>query len=593
MAANAAKVNATHSLKPDRALIDANFDGYKLSLDPLPQYAVNLDTGIDDVKLNEEEYTYQHIRAFGIHNHLTLDQWNPDSVYYVDNRHTVQQIKIILDTQINPPRPVLKIPCDEPQGTRHNITLHFPSRGWCVLADGAGKLLVIQTHNRGTPEEEPWKIVFSEELCDKQPFTLLHSLVDISHNVLHIEALLLHMDKVPQEHKTDFTVVLEWVTLAKQDGTSGGFKVERVRQVQGKTSPQYAAIECGGRGLFIASDRPFRMVSDTAKDVEMEEDSSNGESEAAKQPAYIWGQTTEDVSVKFTVDEGTTKSDIELILETKRIKLGVKNREPLLDGELCGAVDVEACTWTLDGKELELLLQKREEGPMWPAVVVGDTRGQLALDPDQAAEMNERLSGLTSDQLNASPDPDKKPYNTQELEECDAFPEDSAMLVRLDGETHRNTYAASLSSHQSLFNVQIEAGEAPCLCLRHDVDALIWQPKSSSDNSDIPFAHVATFNALGYVQASKRDMKFAMCAPNFSYASLCDCMRHVYVYRQPTPTASPVRNRKSGRVIGQIAKQQVVAIDSAENIMGFQVSNERLFILTGSKLITVRVNTED
>eukprot|EP00058_Branchiostoma_floridae_P026828 XP_002612319.1 hypothetical protein BRAFLDRAFT_80065 [Branchiostoma floridae] len=514
-----AAVHATHTLKPDRALIDANFDGYKLSLEPLPQYTVSLSTGIHDVKLDEEEYTYQHIRAFGIHNHLALDQWNPDSVYYVDNKHTVQQIKVIL-------------------------------------------------------------IVFSEELCDKQPFTLLHSLVDISHNVLHIEALLLHMDKVPQEHKTDFTVVLEWVTLAKQDGTSGGFKVERVRQVQGRTSPQYAAIECGGRGLFIASDRPFKMVSDTAKDVEMEEDSSNGESPAAKQPAYLWGQTTEDVSVKFTVDEGTTKSDIELVLQNKGIKFGVKNREQLLEGELCGAVDVEASTWTLEGQELELLLQKKEEGPMWPAVVMGDTRGQLTLAPDQAAEMNERLSGLTSDQLNPTPDPDKKPYNTQELEECDAFPEDSAML-------------ASLSSHQSLFNVQIDAGEAPCLCLRHDVDALVWQPKSSSNNSDTPFTHVATFNALGYVQASKRDMKFAKCAPNFSYASLCDCVRHVYVYRQPTPTASPVRNRKSGRVIGQIAKQQVVAIDSVENIMGFQVSNERLFILTGSKLITVRVNTED
>ena len=32
-------------LKVDRSLIDPNFDGYKLSLDPLPMYNVALDTG--------------------------------------------------------------------------------------------------------------------------------------------------------------------------------------------------------------------------------------------------------------------------------------------------------------------------------------------------------------------------------------------------------------------------------------------------------------------------------------------------------------------------------------------------------------------
>ncbi len=32
-------------LKLDRGLIDSNFDGYKLSLDPLPIYQLGLETG--------------------------------------------------------------------------------------------------------------------------------------------------------------------------------------------------------------------------------------------------------------------------------------------------------------------------------------------------------------------------------------------------------------------------------------------------------------------------------------------------------------------------------------------------------------------
>ncbi len=45
---------------------------------------------------------------------------------------------------------------------------------------------------------------------------------------------------------------------------------------------------------------------------------------------------------------------------------------------------------------LELTLDKESAGP-WSTVVVGDTRGQLVLDPEQAATIHQSLSHLTSD----------------------------------------------------------------------------------------------------------------------------------------------------------------------------------------------------
>lgn len=41
----------------------------------------------------------------------------------------------------------------------------------------------------------------------------------------------------------------------------------------------------------------------------------------------------------------------------------------------------------------------------------------------------------------------------------------------------------------------------PCFCLRHDVDALLWQPHSSKQED--MWEHIATFNALG--------IKLALC----------------------------------------------------------------------------------
>lgn len=48
---------------------------------------------------------------------------------------------------------------------------------------------------------------------------------------------------------------------------------------------------------------------------------------------------------------------------------------------------------------LEVTLQKRSEGPMWPELVIGDRSGEHVMSDEQAALIHERLSHLTSDEL--------------------------------------------------------------------------------------------------------------------------------------------------------------------------------------------------
>lgn len=88
---------------------------------------------------------------------------------------------------------------------------------------------------------------------------------------------------------------------------------------------------------------------------------------------------------------------------------------------------------------------------------------------------------------------------------------------------------------------------------------------------------MGTFNALGYVQAAKRDRKFSTCAPDMSFATLCDCTRHVYAYRQPEKGA-------------KYASQYVVTLATSDNeILGLQASNGRVFVLTKQSLHVVTV----
>ena len=149
-------------------------------------------------------------------------------------------------------------------------------------------------------------------------------------------------------------------------------------------------------------------------------------------------------------------------------------------------------------------------------------------------------------------------------------------------------WQSNLGSNQWLFNADLDKTKVPALCLRHDVDGLLWQPESPAQNEP-PWKHIATFNAFGYVQASKETRKFTTCPPNCSYAVITDTVRHLYMYRQAVSVATPLRNRKTGQQVSSVAKQQVVSLEAVDNIVGLQATNEKLFVMTEGTLHMIKV----
>ncbi|EJW69940.1 hypothetical protein WUBG_19152, partial [Wuchereria bancrofti] len=97
--------------------------------------------------------------------------------------------------------------------------------------------------------------------------------------------------------------------------------------------------------------------------------------------------------------------------------------------------------------------------------------------------------------------------------------------------------------------------------------------------------------------ASKTQRKFSSCPIDCSYAVIVEAKRHAFVYWQPSAITSDLRNRKTGRRIGGVAKQQLISLSKpsefcdanavSENIVGIHADNEFLFILTTTDIFAV------
>lgn len=48
------------------------------------------------MKLRDDQYTLDHMRAFGMYNYLHLDSWYQDNVYYVDQFGRVMNLSVTL-----------------------------------------------------------------------------------------------------------------------------------------------------------------------------------------------------------------------------------------------------------------------------------------------------------------------------------------------------------------------------------------------------------------------------------------------------------------------------------------------------------------
>ncbi|KAF9973745.1 hypothetical protein BGZ73_002986 [Actinomortierella ambigua] len=338
--------------------------------------------------------------------------------------------------------------------------------------------------------------------------------------------------------------------------------------------------------------------------------------EILQQP-YVWTQTESDVTVCFALPKGTTKHAIQCRFSSTGLTLHVslltpaaertvdptKWHLPRYDGfPFFDGVRADECFWTIEPRTglLTLTLEKRHSKTRWTQLFeegVDSNPVDETLDPGQLAEFRDALAKYTSESLVGASSTTAEgerpavvyPSLTQDAPEdidkegeeirfawVQADPEGTPDLVKA------TTLASAghdwISEQFPSFEPHVLEGgieqpfQVPSVCLKHDVDGLVYRfhhvplasrngrattaevggstasttainsnhnnayhnnnnnNNNNGSNLDLRLVHVSTFDALAFVQASKREKKFVMHDPQGRFCVIAETHRNIYVY---------------------------------------------------------------
>lgn len=332
-------------LRPSHLLLNPNFDGYKLSLEPIPILKTELSTSPRRLFTSDDQYSFLHAKLFSLHNHLFRDPWLPYSSYFVDDKFTIQNIRY--DTSIgklNSVKAVHKVPRPQSKVGDYNPSLVFVSETYCVFSDGCGNLNVFNTGDRYRIDE--WKTIFSDSiLSDSMPFILRDARWEIIDNVQQIQCLLVSVQRKTDAEDEKFETVIDWIVIRKET-ESNNWNKSLVRQLKGNALPEYCSLEPKCNGILLSGDRNFEFNFDAENPIELvEKIEGNGEvKDGDKQ--FVWTQSEEDVTIQFNTHRESTKHDFKVICDGSKLNVRYKN-DSLIDVELFDAIDNDLTTWSL------------------------------------------------------------------------------------------------------------------------------------------------------------------------------------------------------------------------------------------------------
>ncbi|XP_074589432.1 protein BOBBER 1-like [Curcuma longa] len=142
-------------------------------------------------------------------------------------------------------------------------------------------------------------------------------------------------------------------------------------------------------------------VRTEVKDLEAVESSSKAdEKDGSRRPNsgngldldnYSWIQSLQEVTVNIPVPQGTKSRFVTCEIKKTHLKVGLKGKPPVIDGELYQPVKVDDCFWSIeDGKSISILLTKQNQMEWWKSVVKGDPE----IDTQKVEPENSKLSDL-------------------------------------------------------------------------------------------------------------------------------------------------------------------------------------------------------
>ncbi|KAK8752075.1 hypothetical protein OTU49_011938 [Cherax quadricarinatus] len=567
-------------LKPDHKLLNPNFDGYKLSSDAdVTVYSKTLNKDGVERKISYSN-SYLHTRLEALHNHFFGDPFHPMSVYYFSSRGHLVKCNYSEDSRLSVGEVVWQTDLnknheednEENEGSsgHYHASVHFPSSEMAVVNNGQGSLHILETGDRKVTQS--WLLSFE---CSTEKGVIAHTClksgndykrylhclfvaVTTPHSLINNPEYVVG-EKLASLPKDSALHLIHWLTVV-YNGTT--WEIHRIRSVAGEGTIEYCSLDEKAEGLLILCHKKYSFVADSSQPLKIPELHAE---EKISRFTYL----ENDVHIAVTMNIGSTsKEDLNVNITPQELTIHIEGNL-ILKGQFKHPVDANLAMWTLVDGKLELTLPKVSEGVMWEGLFEEEI-----LDQNMVEEVNKRLEHLTSDKWNPCPNPEKSVYNAGQLEACDEASED-LLLMRLDGSTHELSNLGQLGPVQHLFNCQIHEAAPPAFCLRHDVDGILWQPAGMDT-----FTHIATYNAFGYVKASKTMAKFTCASADVSYVAVADVRSHIYVFFQSEVFGGELRNRRSGKISNTVARQLVFSMKTHAEILGLHASPSVLFVLT-------------
>lgn len=401
-------------LRPDPKLLKGNFDGYKLSLEPIPILKLEDIPKPDQVAPDlSTEYSLHHSTLFQLHNHLVSDPWLSNTAYFLDTTSAIQKIQYDVNIgKLKPLQPVFKSSIKRPatgSGGVYNCDFKFISEKFAVLSDGIGNLRIIETGDRQKNDE--WKSVQVLQPLNGVGFIIHDAKFAIVQGEKVIHCLLVHIE---QDDGKFFNVV-NWITLKQPEGSKCWQEIAR-RTLKGKGSLHYLSLDPQCKSVVYSSNHAYKYTADSVNEVIEEapyESAIENLQVDDSESAFAWTQKGEDITISFKKIPDATKSLFNVESLQSHIKVKYES-EFLINSDLFAEVDVELTNWTLEKDFMQLSLVKRNADLIWPYLIPGGP--PMEANSDKQPEL-----------LNTAPVVD---FNAQ-IEDCDfdGFREDEEFFI--------------------------------------------------------------------------------------------------------------------------------------------------------------------
>ncbi|XP_055911028.1 nudC domain-containing protein 1 [Eupeodes corollae] len=551
-------------LRQDRKLIRPNFDGYKLSLDSVP--IIRQDLVVPPLRAipSDDQYSYLHAELFSLQNLIISDPWDRVSSYFVNTQHEV--IRCSYDVTVGRPKliqPVFRIPIvDQCVSGDYNCSIKLVSEKFAILCDGIQQVYILDTGDRSKGTE--WKKISSFTISnDLRNFSIFDSRLDMVNGNKVISCALVRIARDASSH----SLHMHWATLKQKEKDPWTFEIHDV--IEGKGSLYYCAFEPKAECIIMSSNRPLKFQSaNSSTDIEAPPKDHN----AVPIHSFTWTQTDDDITVN--INSETDEADFKIKTLKNRLKVEC-NGTCLIDKELYALIDESLTTWTTKDKILQITLVKENSSVVWPYLIEGG--------PQETLENND-----TSFPLENQPIPNLE----APIEDCD-FPmgtqDNEIKIERLDLQLKNATHQILLDNSPPLFSTNLRPGFPPAIATRQDVDACLWlQQYNSNKTGEWGFRHEGNLHAFGYVQASKQQKKFMDCAPDLSYAVICESHRHVFLYKSNNDSADGLRNRCGSQV--SLGKQHLITLEDAGEVLGIATHSGVITLLTDKCVLFLQIN---